>query len=202
MKYGLYYNHNLIGDILLVVFAPNAIPTKVIQKDNIVALYKDDELVGYNFLNISEDIKIKANGYIPLINHEVTDILNHMLKNAGLVELDYLDNSGFKVAKILKMEEHPDSDHLHICSVDVGEEKPLQIVCGSYNAKVGLKVVCAMPYSFMPNGQIIVPGELLGVKSDGMLCSGRELNLPGYDAIRGLYILDDNYKVGDDFFRY
>lgn len=202
MKYGLYYNHNLIGDILLVVFNPNAIPTKVITKDNIVALYKDEELVGYNFLDISEDIKIKANGYIPLINNEVTDILNHMLKNAGLPELDYLDDSGFKVAKIIKMEEHPDSDHLHICEVDVGEEKHLQIVCGSFNAKEGLKVVCAMPYAFMPNGQIIVPGELLGVKSDGMLCSGRELNLPGYDNIRGLYILDDNYVVGSDFFRY
>lgn len=202
MKYGLYYNHNLIGDILLVVFNPNAIPTKVITKDDIVALYKDEELVGYNFLDISKDIKIKANGYIPLINNEVTDILNHMLKNAGLPELDYLDDSGFKVAKIIKMEEHPDSDHLHICEVDVGEEKHLQIVCGSFNAKEGLKVVCAMPYAFMPNGQIIVPGELLGVKSDGMLCSGRELNLPGYDNIRGLYILDDNYVVGSDFFRY
>ncbi len=202
MKYGLYYNHNLIGDILLVIFNPNAIPTKIITKDNIVALYKEEELIGYNFLDISDDIKIKANGYIPLINHEVTDILNHMLKNAGLLELDYLDDSGFKVAKIVKMEEHPDSDHLHICSVDVGEAELLQIVCGSFNAKEGLKVVCAMPYTFMPNGQIIVPGELLGVKSDGMLCSGRELNLPGYDNVRGLYILDDNYVVGSDFFRY
>ena len=63
MKYGLYYNHNLIGDILLVIFNPNAIPTKIITKDNIVALYKEEELIGYNFLDISEDIKIM---YLPI----------------------------------------------------------------------------------------------------------------------------------------
>jgi len=100
------------------------------------------------------------------------------------------------------MEDHPDSDHLHILKVDVGEEKLLNIVCGSYNAKVGLKVVCASNGTFMPNGQQIIAGEVLGVFSEGMLCSGRELNIQGYENKKGLYILGDEYKVGDDFFKY
>ncbi len=201
MKYGMYYNHETIGDILLIVFSPLTIPTKVVNNDGVVALYKDDELVGYNFLNISEEIKIKADGYIPLCNNKVIDVLNFMLKNRNLPTLDYLNESGFKVAKIVEMEEHPDSDHLHILKVDVGEEKLLNIVCGSYNAKVGLKVVCATANTFMPNGSQIIPGEVIGVFSEGMLCSGRELNIEGYENKKGLYILDDSYNVGDDFFK-
>lgn len=49
MKYGVYYNHETIGDILLIVFEPNIIPNKVIKHDNVVALYNNDKLVGYNF---------------------------------------------------------------------------------------------------------------------------------------------------------
>ncbi len=202
MKYGVYYNHETIGDILLIVFEPNIIPNKVIKHDNVVALYNNDKLVGYNFLNISEDIKIKADGYIPVMNDKVIDVLNYILKNHNLEPLDYLHESGFKVALIKEMEDHPDSDHLHILKVDVGEEKLLNIVCGSYNAKVGLKVVCASNGTFMPNGQQIIAGEVLGVFSEGMLCSGRELNIQGYENKKGLYILGDEYKVGDDFFKY
>ena len=202
MKYGVYYNHETIGDILLIVFEPNIIPNKVIKHDNVVALYSNDKLVGYNFLNISEDIKIKADGYIPVMNDKVIDVLNYILKNHNLEPLDYLHESGFKVALIKEMEDHPDSDHLHILKVDVGEEKLLNIVCGSYNAKVGLKVVCASNGTFMPNGQQIIAGEVLGVFSEGMLCSGRELNIQGYENKKGLYILGDEYKVGDDFFKY
>ena len=202
MKYGVYYNHETIGDILLIVFEPNIIPNKFIKHDNVVALYNNDKLVGYNFLNISEDIKIKADGYIPVMNDKVIDVLNYILKNHNLEPLDYLHESGFKVALIKEMEDHPDSDHLHILKVDVGEEKLLNIVCGSYNAKVGLKVVCASNGTFMPNGQQIIAGEVLGVFSEGMLCSGRELNIQGYENKKGLYILGDEYKVGDDFFKY
>lgn len=202
MKYGVYYNHETIGDILLIVFEPNIIPNKVIKHDNVVALYNNDKIVGYNFLNISEDIKIKADGYIPVMNDKVIDVLNYILKNHNLEPLDYLHESGFKVALIKEMEDHPDSDHLHILKVDVGEEKLLNIVCGSYNAKVGLKVVCASNGTFMPNGQQIIAGEVLGVFSEGMLCSGRELNIQGYENKKGLYILGDEYKVGDDFFKY
>lgn len=201
MRYGVYYNKETIGDVLLISFSEEKIPTKIVKHNDIVALFKDDELIGYNFLNISSVLKIKIKGQIPLLNEKMVDILNSMLKDAGFKELEYLKDSGFKVGKILTMEEHPDSEHLHVLTVDVGEEKPLDIVCGSYNAKVGLKVVVAMPYAFMPSGKEIIPNDVIGVRSNGMLCSGRELNIEGYENKKGLYILDDSFNVGEDFYK-
>ena len=147
----------------------------------------------------SKILKIKSHGFLPLINKEVLDVINSILLNNGLEALPYQNESGFVVAKIIDMEEHPESDHLHICKVDCGNNNILQIVCGAYNAKVGMKVVCALPYAFMPNGQQIIPSKLLGIESNGMLCSGRELNLSGYDNVRGLLELDETYKIGNDF---
>ena len=110
--------------------------------------------------------------------------------------------SGFRVAKIVDIDEHPDSEHLHICMVDIGDKEPLQIVCGASNARKDLVCVCATPFTFMPNGQQIIPNKLLGIQSNGMLCSGRELNLEGYEGKRGLLELSDEYKVGTDFWKY
>lgn len=201
MEYGCYYNYKTIGDVLLIEFKVNEYPTKVVKKDDVVALYNNnDELVGINIFNISNVVKIKADGFIHHLNKEVLDVINSILKNAGIKELNYQEGSGFKVAKIIDIEEHPDSEHLHICKVDVGEKEPLQIVCGAFNARLDLKCVCALPYTFMPDGKEIIPGKLLKVDSYGMLCSGRELGLPGYEKIHGLLELDDTYEVGKDFF--
>ncbi len=199
MNYGVYYNHKTIGDILIIEFLPNVYPNKVIKKDDCVALYKDDELVGINIFNISEIVKIKANGYIPVLEEHVLKVINFKLENAGFPTLDDKKESGFKVSEIVDIEEHPESDHLHICKVNTGKEE-LQIVCGAFNARSGLKCVCATPYTFMPDGKQIVPGKLLKIDSFGMLCSGRELHLEGYENVHGLLELDDSYKVGDDFF--
>lgn len=200
-RYGLYYNHKTIGDVLLIEFKPNEYPTRVEKHDNVVALYDNDDLVGINVFNISDIIKIKADGFIHHLNNDVTDVLNLLLTSKGLKPLPYLKDSGFRIAKIVDIEEHPDSDHLHICKVDIGEEEPLQIVCGAFNARLDLKCVCALPYTFMPDGKQIVPGKLMKVESFGMLCSGRELGLKGYENIHGLLeINDDSLKVGDDFF--
>jgi len=200
MEYGLYYNHKTIGDILVIEFKPNLYPNKVIKNENVVTLYRDDELIGINILNISDILKIKANGFIPNLEEHAFQVVNFCLENAKAPKLNPKDGSGFKVAKIIDIEEHPDSEHLHICKVDVGEKEPLQIVCGAFNARQDLKCVCALPYTFMPDGKQIVPGKLLKIDSFGMLCSGRELHLEGYDNVHGLLELDDSYNVGDDFF--
>ena len=202
MKYALYYNYEKLGDVLLIVMESNTIPNEVKTIKDVVALYKDDRLIGINIFNISKIIKIKANGYIPLINEDILKIINNILVNSGLEALPYQNESGFRVAKILEIEEHPDSEHLHICTVDIGEKENLQIVCGAFNARKDLVCVCATPYTFMPNGQQIIPNKLLGVDSYGMLCSGRELSLEGYEGKRGLLELDEKYEVGKDFWAY
>ena len=202
MKYALYYDFETIGDVLLVVIKPTIIPTKEVKINDVVALYNKDELIGINIFNISKVIKIKAKGLIPLINEDILNVINHILENANLEKLPIQIESGFRVAKIVDIDEHPDSEHLHICMVDIGDKEPLQIVCGASNARKDLVCVCATPFTFMPNGQQIIPNKLLGIQSNGMLCSGRELNLEGYEGKRGLLELSDEYKVGTDFWKY
>ena len=72
---------------------------------------------------------------------------------------------------------HPDSDHLHVTQIDVGDGQDHQIVCGAPNIAQGQKVVVALPGTLMPTGAQIWPGSLRGVESDGMICSARELGL-------------------------
>jgi len=199
-NYAIYYNHETIGDVLMIVFDSQVRPDEVISKGDVTILKRNETVIGYNLFNISNVMKIKANGFIPRIDKAVLEVINSILVNAGEEPLKERETCGFKVAKIVEIEEHPDSEHLHICKVDIGAKDCLQIVCGAYNARENLLCVCALPYAFMPNGQQIIPSKLLGIESYGMLCSGRELALPGYEGKRGLLELDDSYKVGEDFF--
>ena len=106
------------------------------------------------------------------------------------------------VGKVLAMEKHPDSDHLWICQIDIGAEEPVQIVTGAQNVFVGATVPAALHKSDLPNGMHITKGKLRGVPSNGMLCSGEELNLKAGDFpnadVNGIMIMDDCYAAGTD----
>ena len=107
------------------------------------------------------------------------------------------------VGKVLSMVRHPNSDHMWICQVDVGQEAPVQIVTGAQNVHEGDLVPAALHNSWLPGGVHITKGKLRGEKSNGMLCSFAELgltqnDLPGAYA-DGIWILnDEDCKVGDD----
>jgi phenylalanyl-tRNA synthetase beta chain len=86
------------------------------------------------------------------------------------------------VGEIREAVQHPDADRLRICQVDVGQGPLLNIVCGAPNARVGIKVPCALVGAELPPGDdgkpfLIKVGKLRGVESQGMLCSARELKL-------------------------
>ena len=105
--------------------------------------------------------------------------------------------------RILKMVRHENSDHMWVCEVDVGREKPIQIVTGAQNQKEGDLIPTALDGSVLPDGNEIHTGELRGVVSEGMFCSVKELGLTLHDypyAIEdGLWILqEEGVKPGDD----
>jgi len=104
--------------------------------------------------------------------------------------------------KILKIEKHPDSDHLLICQIDVGDAEPVQIVTGAQNVFEGAYVPAALHKSLLPNGMKITKGKLRGVPSNGMLCSGEELCLTEADypgaEVYGIMILHDEPTPGTD----
>ena len=86
------------------------------------------------------------------------------------------------VGEIKVAEQHPNADRLRVCQVDVGQGDLLNIVCGAPNARVGIKVPCALVGAELPPGEDGKPfqiklGKLRGVESQGMLCSARELKL-------------------------
>ena len=86
------------------------------------------------------------------------------------------------VGAIMEVVQHPNADRLRVCEVDVGQGSLLTIVCGAPNARVGIKVPCALVGAELPPGEdgrpfVIKVGKLRGVESKGMLCSARELKL-------------------------
>ena len=89
---------------------------------------------------------------------------------------------GVVVGEVLTCTDHPDSDHLHVTTVDVGAGEPLQIVCGAANCRAGLKVLCATVGAVLyPNGGDeefkIKKSKIRGVESLGMLCAEDELGI-------------------------
>lgn len=100
------------------------------------------------------------------------------------------------VGKVLSLEHHPDSDHLWICQIDIGEQEPVQIVTGAQNLKQGDYVPAALHNSLLPGGKKIKKGKLRGIESNGMLCSLGELNLTKNDFP---YAIEDGiFVLGED----
>ena len=104
------------------------------------------------------------------------------------------------VGKVLSLEHHPDSDHMWVTTTDAGGAKPLQIVTGAQNLKVGDLVPVALHNSCLPGGKKITKGKLRGVESNGMLCSLSELGLTKHDfpyAIEdGIFVLQEDCRPG------
>ena len=102
------------------------------------------------------------------------------------------------IAQVLTCEPHPDSDHLHLTTVDVGTGTPLHIVCGAPNVAAGQKVVCAQIgtkiYTSDTEFYEIKKGKLRGAVSEGMLCAADELQLGSDHA--GIMVLPDDAPVG------
>jgi phenylalanyl-tRNA synthetase beta chain len=102
--------------------------------------------------------------------------------------------SSIVVGHIITCEQHPDSDHMHVCTVDAGQGELLTIVCGAPNVTQGQKVPVALVGTTMPGGLQIKKAKLRGVPSFGMICSERELGLT--EDHSGIMVLPAESPVG------
>ena len=106
------------------------------------------------------------------------------------------------VGKILSMERHPDSDHMWVCRIDVGEAEPIQIVTGAWNVHPGDLIPVAKHNAILPGGKKITKGKLRGVPSAGMLCSLGELELDThnfpYAVVTPAAILGDYHPLNPE----
>ena len=108
------------------------------------------------------------------------------------------------IGQITECEPHPDSDHLHLCKVNIGTEV-LDIVCGAPNARTGLKVIVALDGAVLPE-KTIKKGMIRGQESNGMLCSIAELGLEHKflkpEDSEGIAELGEDAEIGGDPIKY
>ena len=124
------------------------------------------------------------------IGHEVEGVENPAERLAG-----------FRIAKVLTAEKHPQADKLQVLTVDAGDGTPLQVVCGAPNARAGLVGVLGTPGAVVPaNGMELKVSAIRGVTSNGMMCSVRELELG--DEHDGIIELPADAPVGTVFADY
>ena len=149
-------------------------------------------LLSHKFLNEYVDTKDID---MEKIAEDMTNVGNEYASVSKL-----LQGTNLVVGEVLECENHPDSDHLHVCKVDVADEV-LQIVCGAPNVRKGLKVIVAKVGAELPS-IVIKKSTIRGIESCGMLCSLREL---GIDVkylkdkdINGICELPSDAKIGDD----
>ena len=109
---------------------------------------------------------------------------------------------GVVVGTVLTCEDHPNSDHLHCTTVDVGGEEPLHIVCGAPNCKAGIQVPVALNGAKLPGGIKIKKGKMRGEVSEGMLCGGDEIGVPvelyPHVGAEGILVFNEQYENGAD----
>ncbi len=104
------------------------------------------------------------------------------------------DLSAIRVGRVLERESHPNADRLSVCRVELGEDEPVEIVCGAPNVAAGQKVAVASPGGVLPDGSVLKRSKIRGVVSHGMICSTRELGLG--DEHDGILVLDPDAPVG------
>ncbi|MBI2521083.1 MAG: phenylalanine--tRNA ligase subunit beta [Bdellovibrio sp.] len=104
------------------------------------------------------------------------------------------------VAQIQQVEKHPAADKLNLVTFQFAPGKTHRVVCGAQNVRPGLKVPYAPLNTNLPNGMVLTPKNIRGVMSEGMLCSGEELNIPS--KVDGLLELPDSAPIGQTLGEY
>jgi len=143
--------------------------------------------------------------YVDIENEDLKELAVKITKagvNVEKVITNHIDN--LVVGEVIECEKHPDSDHLNVCMVNVGEEV-LQIVCGAHNVRKGLKVIVALPGAILPGDFEIKKSKVRGVESNGMICALFELGLEekteeNYN--KGIEELESDAPVGVDALNY
>ena len=139
--------------------------------------------------------------YIDISDQDLVELARKITESGINIEKvisNHIDN--LVIGEVVECENHPDSDHLHVCMVDVGD-KTTQIVCGAPNVRKGLKVIVALPGAVLPGDFEIKVSKIRGVESNGMICALYELGLEEKTDeayARGIEELDSDAKVGSD----
>lgn len=196
------YNKEQVGDVLMVILQDTKdIKRQVERKGKVARVFVEEngKTLAWNIFEASSLVTLTGNGQVFLTDEDVATLNDELAKEGFSERLEPTAGPVFVVGQIVEMVAHPDSDHLNICQVAIGEDQTVQIVAGAPNAALGLKTIVALPGAMMPSGSLIFPGKLRGEESYGMMCSPRELALPNAPQKRGIIELDESAVVGEAF---
>ncbi|MCJ7839811.1 phenylalanine--tRNA ligase subunit beta [Lederbergia sp. NSJ-179] len=141
--------------------------------------------------------------YVDLAGVTATELAEKITRSG--IEVDGVEQKSDGVKKvvvghILECEKHPQADKLNKCVVDVGEEEPVQIICGAPNVAKGQKVAVAKVGAVLPGNFKIKKAKLRGEVSNGMICSLQELGIEGKlvpkEFADGIFVFPSEVKVG------
>ncbi|AYM03415.1 phenylalanine--tRNA ligase subunit beta [Levilactobacillus yiduensis] len=154
--------------------------------------------ISYNWIKEYLDLNVKPADLAEKIERTSVEVDDVIKPSDGLKKI--------VVGHVLSVEAHPDSDHLHICQVDVGEDDPLQIVCGAPNIAKDQKVIVALPGSRIADNVKIKKSKMRGVPSAGMICALQEIGFPE-DVVPkkyadGIYVMPADATPGDAVYDY
>ena len=146
-----------------------------------------------DYINLDKDLSILQ------IGEDMTSVGNEYDSAEPLIPCTNLI-----IGEVIECTNHPDSDHLHVCKVNIGKEV-LNIVCGAPNVRKGIKVIVALPGAKLPGGEI-KKGNIRGVESNGMICAISELGLDHKfleeKDIKGIHELESHAPIGEDPIKY
>ncbi|WP_417899376.1 phenylalanine--tRNA ligase subunit beta [Bacillus haimaensis] len=156
-------------------------------------------LVSYNWLK----------DYVNIDDISAEDLAEKITRSGIEVEGVELLNDGIQgvvVGHVLEREQHPNADKLNKCLVDVGDEEPVQIICGARNVDKGQKVAVAKVGAVLPGNFKIKRAKLRGEESNGMICSLQELGigskLVAKEFAEGIFVFPEGVEVGTDALDY
>jgi phenylalanyl-tRNA synthetase beta chain len=143
-----------------------------------------------------------VNEYTNLENVDIHEYADKLLKLGNEYEsiTKLVNATDLIIGEVVECTMHPESDHLHVCKVDIGKEV-LNIICGAPNVRTGIKVIVALDGCVLPGGTI-KKTTILGYESNGMICALNELGIDkkflSEEEISGIHELPEEAVVGDD----
>ncbi len=146
-----------------------------------------------------------VNDYIDIEKEDKIELANKITKAGINVEkVNVFNIKNLVIGEVVECNMHPDSDHLHVCKVNIGDDVT-QIVCGASNVRTGIKVIVALPGAILPGNFEIKQSKIRGIESNGMICALFELGLEEKNEEnynKGICELSLDAPIGEDAFKY
>lgn len=194
--YRFFHNPDNVGDVLFLVIEPETIPNRVEEHDGATLLYHDERLIGANFFGLPSELNLTEKGMIVNIPENVLFNVNQRLEKVGIPPLEKADSSGYIVAKVTKLEEHPLDERCNIVTLDLGGHE-LTTVSRYANLREGLLIVVAIDGCIKFDGTAFHKKIVRNIPIECEVCSPFDLRLSeeGKAAFEAVGL-----EAGNDFF--